>query len=303
MTSRLFGGHAPPPPPVAPGPRRSLLDLAYADRSPAQRLDLHLPGTRPGPGTVPLIVAIHGGAFAFGDKGDIVRRLVDPLTTAGYAVASLNYRLSGEARFPAPVQDVKAAVRWLRAHAAEHRVDPDRVGTIGESAGGYLSAMLGVTGDVDTFDDPALGNPGVPSAVGAAVDLYGPVNFGTMDDQLRSNPRCRPSDAVHDAPSSPESLLLGRPVTEAPELVRAASPLTYLNRDRPPAPFLIEHGDTDRTVPFQQSEELADGLVAVGAPARLAILRDAGHADDFPLPKRMPGILAFFADKLRARPA
>jgi acetyl esterase/lipase len=325
MTSRFRGGRAPlmdrarrgvgaatpaeppesangPAAPGSPGPGRSRLEVAYAAVSTAQRLDLHLPPAAD-PTPVPLVVAIHGGAFAFGDKGDVVRRLVDPLTAAGFAVASLNYRLSGEASFPAPVQDVKAAVRWLRAHAPEHGIDPDRIGAIGESAGGYLATMLGVTGGLDTFDDPALGNPGVSSAVRAVVDLYGPVNFSTMDDQLRSNPRCRPGDAVHNAARSPESLLLGRQITEAAPLVRAACPLTYLSRDAPPAPFLIEHGDADCTVPFQQSEELADGLVAIGAPARLTILRDAGHADDFPLPRRMPGILEFLADKLRAGPA
>ena len=303
MSKRLFGATAPPPtsPPVPLAPRRARLDLAYADSSPAQRLDLYLPGESAPEVPVPLVVAIHGGGFAHGDKGDLVARLVDPMVAAGFAVASLNYRLSGEAPFPALVRDAKAAVRWLRAHADEHGTDPGAIGAIGESAGGWLAAMLGVTGDLDLelFDDPALGHPEVSSAVGAVVDLYGPMNFSTMDAQVRANPRCRASDAVHDAPDSPESRLLGRPITGAPELVRAASPLAYLSPDRRPAPFLIEHGDTDCTVPFQQSEELADALVAVGAPARLAILRDAGHADDFPTRARMPGILRFLDEKLR----
>ncbi|EIV91263.1 esterase/lipase [Frankia sp. QA3] len=275
-----------------------LRDVPYAPVSPAQRLDLYRPAPPPTAGAahdgsgLPVVITIHGGAFALGDKHDdlpVVRALV----RAGYAVASLNYRLSGEARFPAAVQDVKAAVRWVRAHAADHGLDPDRIAASGASAGAYLAVMLGTTPGVAMYDDPALGNPGVSSAVQAVVDFYGPVNFGSMDDQVRANERCAASDAGHGRPDSPESRFLGRTVAAVPQLVRVASPLNYLGR-APLPPFLIEHGDIDCTVPHRQSLELADALRAAGAPAvDVTIVPGAGHGGAFPTAERMPAVLAF----------
>ncbi|WP_231861078.1 MULTISPECIES: alpha/beta hydrolase [Frankia] len=292
-----------------------LRDVPYARVSPAQRLDLYLPEAPTAAGAptaaatpsaagapraeagLPVVITIHGGAFALGDKHDdlpVVRSLV----RAGYAVASLNYRLSGEARFPAAVQDVKAAVRWVRAHAADHGLDPDRIAASGASAGAYLAVMLGTTPGVTMYDDPALGNPGVSSAVQAVVDFYGPVNFGSMDDQLRANERCAASDAGHDRPDSPESRFLGRTVAAAPQLVRVASPLNYLGR-APLPPFLIEHGDADCTVPHRQSLELAGALRAAGAPAvEVTIVPGAGHGGAFPTAERMPTVLAFLSRTL-----
>ncbi|WP_018500678.1 alpha/beta hydrolase [Parafrankia discariae] len=273
-------------------------NLAYATLSDAQRLDLSLPSGAGDP--LPVVVAIHGGAFAFGDKQDMART-AHALTAAGYAVASVNYRLSGEAAFPAAVADVRAAVRWLRANAHHRGLDPTRIGVIGESAGGYLAAMLGAAGadplseDVDLPPAGDLSPAGDPpsSAVGAVVDLYGPVDFSTMDTQLRANPRCPARAASHDRADSPESRFLGAQITTAPELVRRASPLSHLRPDRPPPPFLIEHGDTDCTVPYQQSQQLADGLCAVGGSVELTLLRGAGHGGAFPLAERLPGIIRF----------
>ncbi|TCJ32367.1 alpha/beta hydrolase [Parafrankia sp. BMG5.11] len=283
---------------------RTEQDLAYATLSDAQRLDLYLPTGGGDP--LPVVVAIHGGGFAVGDKQDMART-AHALADAGYAVASVNYRLSGEAAFPAAVADVRAAVRWLQANAHRLGLDPARIGVIGESAGGYLAAMLGAAGDDPLSEDVDLGPPvGLApvvdlspagarpsSAVRAVVDLYGPVDFSTMDAQLRANPRCPARAASHDRADSPESRFLGAQITAAPELVRLASPLSHLRRDRPPPPFLIEHGDTDCTVPYQQSQQLADGLYAAGGSVELTLLRGVGHGGAFPLAERLAGIIRF----------
>jgi acetyl esterase/lipase len=255
---------------------QSLTDVAYAKVSPAQRLDLFLPVRR---GTaVPLVVVIHGGAFAGGDKRD-EPRIVSAATKAGFAAASINYRLSGEAAFPAGVQDAKAAVRWLRTHADEYGIDPDRIAAWGTSAGGHLAAMLGTTGSVSgPLDDETLGNPGTSSAVQAVVDWYGPSDFGTMDAQAAAPGGCTGTPQPHNPPDSPESRWLRAPLPDVPELVAQASPISYLNPATPPPPFYLAHGVRDCLVPHGQSEQLASALRRAGGQVTLALLPKAGHA-------------------------
>ncbi|MBL7498876.1 alpha/beta hydrolase [Frankia sp. CNm7] len=284
---------------------RADLDLAYGSLSRAQRLDLFRPPTPAADGqseggraaALPVVVALHGGGFLRGNKKHM-RRFAHALVPRGYAVASVNYRLSGEAAFPAAVVDVKGAVRWLRANADRYGLDPTRIAAVGESAGGYLAAMLGTSGDLVFPQDAALGNHGVPHAVQAVVDLFGPVNFLTMDAQQRANPHVR-RPMVHDARKSPESLFLGRRISKVPDLVREANPVSYLSPGRTPPPFLIEHGDRDSLVPYQQSEELAAGLRAVGGSVELTILPGVEHGLAFPLADRLPGIVAFLDGALR----
>ncbi len=281
-----------------------LRDVPYARLSAAQRLDLYRPTAPSGSGAgarrLPVVLTIHGGAFALGDKAQDAP-VVAALLAAGYAVAAVNYRLSGEARFPAAVQDVKAAVRWLRAHADSYGLDPDRIAASGQSAGGYLAVMLGATAGVAMYDDPRLGSPGVSSAVQAVVDFYAPVNFGSMDEQARSNTRCAAADARHGRPGSPESRFLGRAVATAPQLVRAASPLHYLGHAATLPPFLVEHGDADCVVPHGQSLELAEALRAAGAPVvELTIIAGAGHGGLFPAAQRMAAVVEFL-DRVLAR--
>ena len=196
-------------------------DLVYANESPAQVLDLWLPPdtTR----ATPLVVYVHGGAFKGGDK-NMVGAKVQPLLDAGYAVASVNYRLSPEATFPAGAQDVKAAVRWLRANAGTYNLDADRFAAWGESAGGTLVSLLGTTGDQATvLDDPALGNVGVSSAVQAVVHWYGPTDFLQMDSMSASGGGCT-SPEQHDPASSPESLWMGAAIQTVPQTVAAGQP-------------------------------------------------------------------------------
>ncbi len=176
------------------GPQPAFADLAYANQSPVEKLDLYLPPPSAVP--APLVIWIHGGGFMVGDKRSMPRQNFGPapkptsmmgpyqiqvpdvaaLTAKGYAVVSLNYRLAESmfaAAYPA-LRDGKAAVRFLRAHAVKYHLDSSKFAVWGDSAGGYMAAMLGVTGDQATaFDDPSLGNAGVSSAVQAVVVWYG----------------------------------------------------------------------------------------------------------------------------------
>jgi acetyl esterase/lipase len=259
-------------------PAQTLTDLAYAGTSPAQRLDLYLP-KRTGV-ALAVVVVIHGGAFAGGDKRD-EPQIVQAVTAAGFAAASINYRLSGEAPFPAGVQDAKAAVRWLRANAGTYGLDPERFAAWGTSAGGTLAALTGVTGSIrGEFDDDALGNPGISSSVSAVVAWYAPSDFRTMDAQFADGGGgCPGTPQPHDPPDSPESLWLRAPIQSVPERGRAASPISYLENGRKVPPFFLVHGEADCAVPNAQSRELADALKAHGDQVSLTLLPGLSHAD------------------------
>lgn len=274
-TSRAAATTAKAAPRGVRADRQTLPDLAYAGSSGAQKLDLYLPDRT---GTaVPLVILIHGGAFMSGDKTDEAE-LARSLQDRGLAVASVNYRLSGEARFPAGVQDVKAAVRWLRAHAAAHGIHPDRFAAWGSSAGGYLAVMLGVTGGQrTTLDDASLGNAGVSSAVQLVVDLYGPADLLSMDEHAADPGGCAGGAQVHDAPDSPESLWLGAPIQSVPALGGRANPIGYLDTARRLPAFVIAHGNRDCLVPYGQSVQLGAALRKAGASVSLTVVDGAGH--------------------------
>lgn len=278
---------------------RKLTDVAYAHTSPAQRLDLYWPAEGEGP--FPVIVAIHGGAFMGGDKGD---EQLTPMLAGlerGYGVASINYRMSGEACFPALIHDVKAAIRWLRAHRVEHRLDTSRIAVWGGSAGGYLALMAGLTANRPELEDLTLGAEGESCAVQAVVDWFGPTDFLKMDAQLAESGLAPRPGEEHNGPRSPESLILGRPITAAPELVRAANPESYVSVEAPP--FLIQHGLSDPIVPYQQSTGIAALLSAVKGPERvmLDLLPGAGHADPaFLEPANLQRVFAFLDRHLRS---
>jgi acetyl esterase/lipase len=258
--------------------KRKWLDIPYAHQSPAQKLDIYLPETGAGP--FPVIVAIHGGGFEIGDKGDIGQVSMLKGLERGYAVVSINYRLSGEAIFPAQIYDCKAAIRFIRANAAQqYNLDPERLAAWGASAGGHLSALVGTSAGVRVLEDFSQGNPGVSSRVSAVVDWFGPAgNFLTMDAELRENGLGIP-DQDHSEADSPESHLLGRKITEVPELVAFASPITYVTPDAPY--FLIQHGRIDPGVPVQQSMQLTAALERIAGKERVTfeILEGATHVD------------------------
>jgi acetyl esterase/lipase len=259
---------------VVPGAEVAYRDLAYDDVSPLQKLDLYLPDNGDQP--YPLLVAIHGGGFSAGDKAD--GQVVPVLSglTRGYAVASLDYRLSPEATFPAAISDVKAAVRWLRAHADEFGLDGSRVALWGDSAGGNLAALAGTAGDTDALRGPDPANADQPDTVQAVVDWFGPISFLHTDADFRK--------AGFDRPSALDgrsflSEYLGAPLDEVSAKAKASDPITYLSSGDPP--ILIEHGTADGTVPYPQSVRLARAYAkVVGEDAvTLRLLRGAGHVD------------------------
>lgn len=288
---------APPAPASVDYIPRKWLDLAYAAKSPAQRLDVYVPDHGQGP--FPVILSLHGGAFMGGDKRDVqVLPMLEGLKR-GFATVAANYRLSGEAGFPALVQDVKAAVRWIRAHAREFGLDGSKVGAWGGSAGGYLSVMLGTSAGIAALEDHDLGNPGVPSDVQAVVDWFGPTNFLKMDDQLAAAGMPPAPGMEHNGSASPESLLLRAPISAVPEKVHAANPETYIREGAPP--FLIQHGTRDAIVPAQQSVELAARLRQTSGEemVTLELLDGFEHGDPrFEAPENVARVLDFLEQHL-----
>ena len=251
-----------PGPPKVPEGITVHRDIAYVtDGHERQKLDLYIPGEGE---NLPLIIWVHGGAWLGGNK-----RRYAPMAylKSGYAGASINYRLSQHATFPAQIEDVKAAVRWLRANAETYRLDPNRFAAWGSSAGGHLVAMLGTAGDVNEFEVGE--NLEVSSRVQAVVDYYGPTDFLQMDAHRL------PDGLVHDAPDSPESKLVGGPIQEHKDRVAKANPVTYVSKDDPP--FLIIHGDRDKLVPYHQSVLLNDALKKMGVPVMFYKVEGGGH--------------------------
>ena len=245
--------------------KRKWLDIAYDKKSQSQKLDIYLPSQGEGP--FPVILSIHGGAFMSGDKRDGQLTPMLEGLKRGYAIVSINYRLSGEAIFPAQIYDVKAAVRWIKANAKQYKLNPDKIAAWGGSAGGHLSALLGTSGDVKELEDLSQGNADKSGRVQAVVDWFGPTDFLKMDEQLKASKVKNPM--IHSVPDSPESQLIGKNLDDGPELVRAANPETYITKDDPP--FFIQHGLIDHLVPYQQSVNFAKKLEQVLGKEKVTI--------------------------------
>jgi acetyl esterase/lipase len=278
--------------------KRRYLNILYANLSLLQAMDIYLPDEGEGP--FPVILAIHGGGFMGCDKRDL--QLVPALEglKRGYAVVALNYRLSWEAIFPGMVKDVKAAVRWVKANASWFYLDAEKIAAWGGSAGGYLSTMLGVTANVPELEDLSFGYAEQPCNVQAVVDWYGPTDFLKMDEQLEAN-GLKPLEGMeHSGQDSPESLFLGAKITEIPEKVKLANPETYIHKDIPP--FLIQHGKRDATVPFQQSQLLAEKIEKICGKGKvtLELFDDFEHGDRrFESPVNVPRVLDFIDQCLK----
>jgi acetyl esterase/lipase len=257
--------------------KRKFLDLSYAGISKTQKLDIYLPESSEGP--FPVFAHIHGGAFAFGEKRSIT--LIPYLNEGlkrGYAIVDINYRLSREAIFPAAVQDAKAAIRWLRANQAKYCLDGKKIAVCGGSAGGNLVSMLGVTGNIKDFDDPSLGNIDQSAETQAVVDMFGPINFLKMDEQLKESGL---GSGEHSEVDSPEAWYIGTKLSDAPEKVKLASPENYIHPNIPT--FLIQHGRADNVVPVQQSIDFARQIQEKAGKEKvvLAVIEGAGHGDPY----------------------
>jgi acetyl esterase/lipase len=245
-------------------------NLAYSSLSKSQNLDLFVPA---GDGPFPLVINIHGGGFFIGSKEMLDAPIARLLLQNKIAVASINYRLSGEAKFPAAIQDAKAAVRFLRANANAYKLDANKFLAFGQSAGGNLASLIGTSAGVASFDDPKLGNANTSSRVQGVIDWFGPTDFLQMDAQAKAQ-GC-PAD--HDAATSPESKYLGTPIQQVPDLAKQANPISYIDKTDPP--FLLQKGDKDCLIPFAQSQLLHDALKAAGVAVTLETIKGAGHGD------------------------
>jgi acetyl esterase/lipase len=287
-----------PPPANTEHIKRKFLNIPYANLSQSQKLDVYLPDTDEG--LFPVILWLHGGAFMGCDKAD--EQVLPALKglKRDYAVVSINYRLSGEAKFPAPVYDAKAAVRWIKANAQGYHLNPAKIAAWGASAGGYLAIMLGTSSGVETMEDLTMGNPDKPCNVQAVTAWFGPSDFLKMDEQLAEIGLQPPMGMEHNSANSPESLLFGQTITKIPEVVRAANPIAYFNQNMPP--FFIQHGTRDATVPVQQSIVLAAKLKAILGDdmVTLELLEGAEHADPkFETPENVKKVLDFLDKHLK----
>lgn len=267
-------------------------DLVYARvNGKALHLDLILPPDAKGP--TPVILWVHGGAWAAGNKNSIPR---NDFLEHGFALASVQYRLSGEAIFPAAIQDCKAAVRWLRAQAGKYHLDPERFGVWGASAGGHLVALLGTSGGVKEFE---VGEHlDQSSKVQAVCDWFGPTDFLQMT--AHSKAAGVPSKIDHDSPRSPESRFIGGPILENKEKVARANPITYVDKKDPP--FLILHGDQDPIVPLGQSKILEQALQKAGVEVTLLVQKGAGHGGvSFTSAENSKAMRDFFSKHLKKK--
>ena len=267
------------------------LDLRYGDEHPRQVFDIYYP--EEGEGPFPVLLHMHGGGFAMGDKRDFhIAELLD-CVKHGYAFASCNYRRSGDAPFPDAVLDCRRFVDYLHKNAAELNIDDSRICAFGGSAGGNLSALFAM--NIGHF----CGESGeVDASVACAIDWFGPTAFEKMDDQARENGI---SLADHDEPHSPESKYIGAPIQQAdPAVLAAANPITYVNDSM--CPMLMQHGTADVLVPFAQSELLYKAIEEKLGEGRVHFLplEGAGHdGPEFKSEENMAIVYAFLDKYLK----
>ena len=222
------------------------------------KLDLAMPADGDGP--FPAVVCIHGGGWVGGDRKQM-SQTIRVLAKRGYVAVSPDYRLAPHDRFPAQIEDCKAAVRWLRANAKSYKIDPDHIGAIGFASGGHLACLLGVTDKGDGLEGTG-GQADQSSRIQAVVSFFGPSDLAADDWGL-------------DVTAKNLIPLLGGTLEAKAEAYRKASPLTYAGKNA--APLLIFHGSDDKMVPVEQSRKLADKITEAGGSARLMVLRGEGH--------------------------
>ena len=297
LAAALFGAVAaclaqpPVPPPAGTAIERDLVFARIGEKD--LMLDLYRPETRSG--NVPVVVWVYGGAWRTRNRAHQAPR-ASWLATRGYAVAVIDYRLSSEALFPAQINDCKAAVRWLRANAAQFGLDAGHIGAWGESSGGHLATLLGVTGGVADLEGD-LGNADQSCRVQAVVDFFGPTDFLQMDAHALPGATLK-----HDPPTSPESQLVGGAIQENDQKVARANPITYVTKDAPP--FLNVHGEQDLSVPLHQSELLYEALKRARVDVTFYKIAGAGHSGNIFYTEMMQAEVAAFFDKhLKPRPS
>jgi acetyl esterase/lipase len=262
-----FAQKAPPAPNFMTKPRGvpDNVEVLQADIGQVGDVTLHASIACPkGPSSTPLpaVIFIHGGGWS---KGSQTGNGAFFLAGRGYFTASIEYRLSGVAKWPAQIEDCKLGVRWLRANAAKYNIDPNRIGCMGHSAGGHLVSCLGTMGDITTFDVGAY--PGVSSQVQAVVDTDGPIDFVGLD------PKAVGAVVRHDGPAL--KALFGTTYELRPDLWKQASPIFFIQPNDPP--FLVIHGDQDKSVPYSQAVEFVAALQKAGVPVQFITVKGGTH--------------------------
>jgi acetyl esterase/lipase len=255
-------------------------NIAYAPAEPAggkgHLLDLYVPRGTDRP--VPLVMWTRGSAWRSDDARAGAEVVAARLNPRGYAVAGVSVRSSANVKFPGQVYDIKAAVRFLRANANKYHLDPARFAIMGESSGGWVAAMAGLTGGVGTLEG-SIGVKGPSSRVQAAISIYPPTDFLRMDAQLKK--RCRPVEHAfkvgdcHTDAGSPESVLLGCQITACRDVAKRANPITYVDKRDPPV--LLLAGKEDSLVPWQQSSQLYRAVQSACGSATMVLLPHGGH--------------------------
>jgi acetyl esterase/lipase len=258
-------------------------DLVYSKVGPTElKLDMARPAEGSGP--FPAVLVIHGGGWRAGNKADNRPALAE-FAKRGYVAISPQYRFCPKETFPAQVHDVKAAVRWLRSHKDEYKVDPDHIGAVGFSAGGHLSMMLGLTGPEDGLEGDIP--PGAPSSkVQAVVNYFGPTDFAATD--------------LPDVTQPIVKEFLGGTPADKPDVAAKASPLTFVTSDDPP--ILTFQGTKDPLVPYSQAEKLTAAMAKSGVPGRTELLIGAGHGwGGSEITRTMSETFAFFDQHLKPK--
>jgi len=267
-------------------------DVKYVpDGDEAQALDIYFPES-PAEKPLPLLIWIHGGGWTGGSKAGMPYLNQLP---RGYVAASIEYRFSQKAVFPAQIQDCQAAIRFLRASAKKYSIDPERIGVGGASAGGHLAALVGTSGGKKAF--PMIGgNEDQSDRVQAVCDIFGPTNFWTVIQQAEDDKNVK--NIFKWNQGDPYSKLIGGKLGEDKERCDAVSPVQYVSQESPP--FLILHGDHDTLVPYAQSVELKDLLSKAGVEVTLQKLPGAGHGGPaFGLPAVAKLTTSFFDKHLK----
>jgi acetyl esterase/lipase len=250
----------------APASFKTVPDLDYAGNShPRQRLNLYVPKDKPTK-ALPLVVYIHGGGWEAGNKNE-AGPLLGLLDSGKYAGASIGYRLTDQATWPAQLHDCKAALRWLRAHASEYGYDSDRIAVYGISAGGHLASLLGLTADEAQLSGKVGPHSDQATKVSCVVNFAGPTDFSSFFDKTTI---FKAAD-----PKGPIAKLLGGVLTERPDQAKEASPVTYVRASAPP--FLVIHGTADNLVPLRQSQSFDQALDSAGATSTLLTATSAPH--------------------------
>lgn len=282
---------------------KSWKDLNYAgDSAKYHQLDIYLPHIQKS--TYPVVIYIYGSAwFSNSSKGADLNTVGKALLDAGFAVVMPNHRSSMDAKFPAPMNDIKAAIRFVRANAAKYQLNPAFVGISGSSSGGNMAAMAGTTGKVKTHTLGTVsvdieGNVGPntsqSSSVDAVVDWFGPTNMLVMDS-------CGGTNFVHNDARSPASLYIGGPIQENKDKCLLSSPITYVDPSDPP--FLIFHGDKDNVVPHCQSELLYDALQKAKVQSQFYLVPGGQHGPGVHVDKNLQLMVDFFLTNAKKKQA